>query len=256
MSDFPVIIPLCVGVFPNFEVSSFLYGRQQGKKEHFPCIMFVIKAGGKILVVDTGPYDEEKATRLHVPLKRSAEMEPAAALKRIGVNPDEVDVVVLSHLHWDHCGNCDMFKNAVFLVQRSELQYAVAPNSVQRATYDLGYEGILPSWMSVMDRLEAVEGDVDDLVKGVHLITLPGHTPGSMGIAVETRKGVHVIASDCIPLQANWQGDAGLKHIPNGIHIDLEDFQRSFQKIERIADVVLASHDFATLKHKQYPVEN
>ncbi|WP_338450639.1 N-acyl homoserine lactonase family protein [Niallia oryzisoli] len=254
MSDFPIIIPLCVGVFPKFEVSSFLYGRHQGKKEDFPCIMFVIKAGTHTIVVDTGPYDEEKATKLHVPLKRPQEMEPVQALKSIGVDSDEVDLVILSHLHWDHCGNCKMFKNATFLVQKDELQYAVAPNPVQQTQYDLGFEGVQPSWMEVLDQIQTVDGDVDDVVKGVHLVKLPGHTPGLMGVAVETQKGVHVIASDCIPLNVNWLGDAKQKHIPNGIHINLEDFQYSFEKLERIANVVLASHDFETLKHKQYPV--
>ncbi len=93
-----------------------------------------------------------------------------------------------------------------------------------------------------------------DLVKGVHLIALPGHTLGSMGVAVETRQGVHLIAGDFIPLMANWVGDGKLRHIPGSIHINLDDYHRSFLKAEQIADVILASHDFATTRYEHYPV--
>ncbi len=253
MSNFPIIKPILVGVFPNFEVSSFLYGRNQGKKEDFPCIMFLIEADGKKIVVDTGPCDSERATKYHVPLIRDESMHPAIALENMGISPEDIDIVVLSHLHWDHCGNCKIFKNTNFLVQKDEINYALAPNKIQKSQYDIGMD-ITPSWLEVLNQIEVVDGDVYNIVKGVHLIKLPGHTPGLMGVAVETAKGVYLIASDCIPLDRNWQGDGKIDHIPNGIHINLAEFEETFKKIEKIADVVLASHDFNTLMHKQYPV--
>lgn len=256
MNDFPIIRPILVGVFPEFEVSNFLYSRKQGQKADFPCIMFLIEVGDKKIVVDTGPCESEKALKYHVPLIQDVNMKPAVALKNLGVEPDEIDYVILTHLHWDHCSNCKIFRNATFLVQKSEMQYAVAPNPVQKSQYEVGFEDIVPQWLEVFSQIEPIEGDLHDLVKGVHLITLPGHTPGLMGLAVETKKGVHVIASDCIPLNKNWEGDEKLRHIPNGIHIDLEAYHQSFIKIEDIADVVLASHDFETLKYKKYPAED
>jgi N-acyl homoserine lactone hydrolase len=255
MSDFPIIKPVAVGVFPNFELSALLYGRKHGEKADLPCIMFVIEVDGKKIVVDTGPCDSEKAAKYHMPLNRDPDMEPANALRNLGIEPEEIEIVILSHLHWDHCSNCKIFKNATFLVQKSELQYAVAPNPIQNSQYEIGFPDLVPPWMEVFSQIETVEGDVHDIVKGVHLITLPGHTPGLMGVGVETKKGVYLIASDCIPLTANWEGDQKLKHIPNGIHINLEDYYRSMKKIEQIADFVLASHDFETLKHKQYPFD-
>lgn len=255
MSDFPLIRPILVGVFPDFEVSNFLYGRQQGKKEDFPCIMFLIEVDGKKIVVDTGPCEPEKAKKYHVPLIQDENMKPSTALKNLGISPDEIDLVILTHLHWDHCSNCKIFKNATFIVQKSEMQYAIAPNPIQKSQYEVGFKDIQPPWLEVFSQIEPIDGDLYDLIKGIHLITLPGHTPGLMGVAVETKRGVHVIASDCIPLNKNWEGDEKLPHIPNGIHIDLESYHNSFKKIENIADVVLASHDFATLKHKKYPVD-
>jgi N-acyl homoserine lactone hydrolase len=252
MSDFPVIKPLLVGVFPQFELSSFLYGRKQGQKQDCPCIMFLIEAGDKKIVVDTGPCSPEKAVKYHVPLIRDDRMRPEMALQNVGVHPDDVDIVILSHLHWDHCSNCSMFKNARFMVQKQELQFAVTPNMLQRSQYEVGFRDLLPPWMEVFQQLETIDGDVHDLVKGVHILSLPGHTPGLMGVAVETRSGVYAIASDCVPLVENWEGDSKLPHIPNGIYVNPDDYESSFEKLEKVAKYVLASHDFRTLQSDEY----
>ncbi|MDR3592488.1 MAG: N-acyl homoserine lactonase family protein [Negativicutes bacterium] len=254
MSSSPVIRPAAVGVFQDFEVSLMLYQRRQGERGEFPCIIFVIEAEGRKIVVDTGPSGPELAAKYHMPVRRDRGMEPSVALKNLGVDPEEVELVILTHLHWDHSSNCGLFPNATFLVQKSELQFAVAPNPVQNGQYETGIRGHNPPWMEVFSRIQTVEGDVHDVVKGVHLIWLPGHTPGSMGVAVETAKGVHLIAGDFIPLMANWNGDQKLKHIPGSIHINLDDYHRSFVKAEKLADVILPSHDFATLEHGQYPI--
>jgi N-acyl homoserine lactone hydrolase len=255
MCDHPIIIPVLVGVFPNFPIDAFLQGRRTGIQCEVPCIMYVIQANGKNIIVDTGPCEPEKAAKYHNPVIRDESMEPAVALKNMGIDPKDIDIVILSHLHWDHCSNCKIFKNAKFIVQKNELQYAVAPNPIQNFQYEVGIPGVTPPWMEVFSQIETVEGDVYDFVKDVHLITLPGHTPGMMGVGVQTKGGLHLIASDCIPLMRNWHGDEKLKHIPNGIHIDLESYQKTFEKMEKIADVILTGHDFETLKHKQYPVE-
>jgi N-acyl homoserine lactone hydrolase len=256
MCDHPIIIPVLVGVFPNYPIDVFLQGKRTGKICDVPCIMFVLDVNGKKIVVDTGPCDPERAAKYHMPVNRDHSMEPGNALRNLGIDPEEVEIVILSHLHWDHCGNCKIFKNATFIVQKSELQYAVAPNPIQNSQYEVGMPEILPPWMEVFQQIQTVEGDIYDFVKDVHLITLPGHTPGIMGVAVDTRKGLHLIASDCIPMMLNWHGDEKFKHIPNGIHINLDEYHQSFQKIERLgASVILAAHDFETLKHKKYPVE-
>lgn len=252
--DFPIIRPVTVGVFTNFETSLLIYQRQQGIKGEYPCLMYVIETAGQKILVDTGPSGPEDAAKYHMPIRREPDMEPERALKRLGISPDEIETVILTHLHWDHCSNCGLFKNATFFVQKSELQFAVAPNPVQYGQYEAGIHGHMPPWLEMYPQMQAVEGDVHDLAKGVHLVALPGHTPGSMGVAVETARGVHLIAGDFIPLAANWEGDGKLRHIPGSIHINLDDYQRSFAKAEQLADIILPSHDFAVMRHATYPV--
>ncbi len=256
MSKYPVIRPIVVGVFPDFETSLFLYHRRQGEKGEFPILIYVIeREDGKKIVVDTGPCGPgDPSSKYHMPVKRPPEMEPRNALEKVGVKLEEVEIVILTHLHWDHASNCELFRNATFLVQKSELQFAVAPNPVQSGQYETGIRGHQPPWMKAFSQMQAIEGELHDLAKGVHLITLPGHTPGSMGVLVETQKGTHLIPGDHIPLFANWEGDQKLRYIPGSIHIDLDDYYRSFLKVRDVADVILPSHDFATVKHPCYPV--
>jgi glyoxylase-like metal-dependent hydrolase (beta-lactamase superfamily II) len=253
--NYPVIRPIVVGVFPNFEVSLFLHQRRQGEKGEFPILIYVIELeNGKKIVVDTGPCGPgDPSAKYHMPVSRTPDMEPRTALENIGVKPEEVETVILTHLHWDHVSNCRLFTNATFFVQKTELQYAVAPNPVQNGQYEVGFQGHKPLWMDVFSQIQPIEGDLHDFAKGVHLITLPGHTPGSMGVLVETQKGVHLIPGDHIPLFANWEGDQKMRYIFGSIHIDLEDYYRSFQKIADV-DIVLPSHDFATVQHSCYPV--
>ncbi len=248
-----IIKPLVVGVFPNFESSIFLWRRNVGEKMERPILMFVIEAAGKKIVVDTGPSAPAEAAKYHPAIVQKPEMVPLTALKQAGVNPEEVEQVVLTHLHWDHCYNTELFPNATFFVQRRELEFAMAPYPDQEAQYEIGIPGHIPPWQAVRPKMQIVEGDVQDFAKGVHLVSLPGHSPGLMGVAVETSAGVHLIASDHIPLEANWVGDGKMKHIPGAIHSSVEEYYQSFTKIEKIADVVLAAHDFATVRHAQYP---
>ncbi len=256
MPKYPMIRPIVVGVFPDFEVSLFLYQRRQGQKADFPILMYVVELeDGKKIVVDTGPCGpEDPSARHHMPIRRTPEMEPRAALENLGVRPEDVETVVLTHLHWDHASNCKLFPNATFFVQKAELQCSLAPNPVQNGQYEVGIPRHMPPWMDAFPQMQPIEGDLHDLARGVHLIGLPGHTPGSMGVLVETRKGVHLIPGDHIPLMANWEGDQKLKHIPGSIHINLDDYHRSFLKIEKVADVILPSHDFITVRYPCYPV--
>jgi glyoxylase-like metal-dependent hydrolase (beta-lactamase superfamily II) len=88
---------------------------------------------------------------------------------------------------------------------------------------------------------------------GIGFVALPGHTPGSAGVTVNTRQGTHLLAGDTINLIENWEGGTrGQKHIPPGSVTDVVACYQTFEKIERVADVVLASHDFRMFDSPRY----
>jgi glyoxylase-like metal-dependent hydrolase (beta-lactamase superfamily II) len=250
------ITPLLVGVFPSFEKSFFLAGTEYGVKITAPCISWLVQGErGETIVVDTGPHAGDAPTsHLHTRLEVNPEHRVDRALLQQGVDPADVSTVIFSHLHFDHCYHAEVFTNPStrFLVQRADLQYAIAPIPWHRASFESGIPGTRPPWFSVFDRIEAIDGDVE-VMPGIGFVALPGHTPGSAGVTVRTRRGVHMLAGDTISLVDNWEGSTrGQRHIAPGSLVDVVACYQTFEKIERLAEVVLASHDFRMFEVARY----
>lgn len=124
-----------------------------------------------------------------------------AALAQVGLQPDDIDIVVNSHLHPDHCGcNC-FFRKAEFFCHAAELEAAEAEGADAQ-----GYRRV--EWDLPM-RLDALAGSHDVFGDG-RLVTvpLPGHTPGCMGLRAELAgDGVFLLASDAVTLKRNLDRD-------------------------------------------------
>jgi glyoxylase-like metal-dependent hydrolase (beta-lactamase superfamily II) len=122
-----------------------------------------------------------------------------ASLKTLGFSLDDFRWVVLSHLHFDHAGNIGLFKNtpAELLVQKAEL------DGVSEITGD--YAGAFVKADFAETNFTTIEGD-HELVPGVSLISLPGHTWGTMGVHLELPNSGHVIyTSDAIAMATQMQ---------------------------------------------------
>jgi glyoxylase-like metal-dependent hydrolase (beta-lactamase superfamily II) len=238
--------PLHVGTLRGFPTPAITYHRGWGERLDVPMVMFVILGGEHPVVVDTGTGTPE-FTRAHhgYDLDRPADQEPLAALKQLGVAPEDVGTVVHTHLHWDHCSNDDLFPAAEIIVQKAELGYAVDPLEPNRKAFQRG-PGVLPPWVTVLDRIRTVDGDAG-LMPGISVVALPGHTPGSQGVLVAGAGGSVLVAGDCVDTYANWEGDGNLSHIPSGSFTDLAAYMDSFRRIEQLGCEVIPSHDTAVL---------
>jgi glyoxylase-like metal-dependent hydrolase (beta-lactamase superfamily II) len=173
-------------------------------------------------------------------------------LKKIGLHPDDVDIVICTHLHWDHCFNNDQFKNARIIVQKDEIRYAIAPLPMHALFYESQLIKMRPPWLKAIENTEVIEGDME-ISPGIDIVKIPGHTPGFQGVNVKTAKGNYFIVGDFCPLFENWEGAPPLKHIVSPIHVNLEDYYDSFKKVEKMADVVLPGHDIKVFEKKCYP---
>ena len=112
-------------------------------------------------------------------------------LAKHGLTPSDVKTVFLSHLHWDHAHNVDLFPEAHVVVSRREWEYASNPNE---------NDPFIP-WMmrEQLERhdLELVEGE-GTLCDGIRHFPAPGHTPGCHALALDTDAGCVVLAGDAI----------------------------------------------------------
>jgi N-acyl homoserine lactone hydrolase len=154
--------------------------------------------------------------------------------------PEEIKAVILSHTHFDHAGNIGLFKHAELYVHKWEIERAQPPGvSVKLDLESLG------------KRCHRVEKD-GEIARGVTLITLPGHSPGVLGLMVELKnEGTLIFPSDAIYTRANYGPPAKL----SGIVYDSLSFLESIEKVRRVATKhgakVMFPHDmefFKTLK--------
>ena len=158
-------------------------------------------------------------------------------LKQLGLAPGDIDYVVFSHLHFDHAGNAQLFRetNAKLVCSEKEKEFA------------FGFEGAFTGAHLKADyedlQFETVSGD-EELLPGVSFIQTPGHTPGSMSMRVDLPEtGTMIFTADAVYMGASY----GPPTVPAAIVNNLEQFYASVEKIRDIAEetdaMVIFGHD-------------
>ena len=246
------IKPLDVGYFPELAKPVLTYMHGFGETLRVPIVMWAIEGGGERVLVDTGSGNPKRSLEYHRFLEQDETQCPANVLERIGWKPEDISLVLLTHLHWDHCGNNHLFKQARFVVQEEEIRYAIAPLPVHSVAYETSDIGARPLWLETYSQFRLIRGD-HQIVPGISTVFLPGHSPGFQGVLVDTTDGPYLIAGDCVPLYENWQGREHEKHIPSGVHTELGSYYRSLQKIEEIGAQILPGHDMRIFEKSVYP---
>ncbi|MEO6798039.1 MAG: N-acyl homoserine lactonase family protein [Candidatus Dormibacter sp.] len=223
------------------EKSVITYLTDCGKTIRIPRVMWVLQ-GETTIVVDTSvPLHGKAAEFIGEHFERSRSQEPANALAGAGVKPNEVELVLLTHLHWDHAGNCEMFPEARVMAQQREVTYGRAPGRYFRKSFLSPLSGWPhPPWE--LPNLDLINGE-QEVRAGIRVIPVPGHTPGSQAILVDTDRGRYAIAGDAVFSYENLERD-----IPPGFHNDVDHAMESMEVLRQRADHVLPSHDYTIFK--------
>jgi N-acyl homoserine lactone hydrolase len=223
------------------------HGDDTGRLVAMPLVMFVLRSGDRTIVVDTGgPADEESVRRV-IPFGYVVEEGERVeqGLDRLGVRPGDVDLVVNTHLHWDHCSNNAAFPAAEILVQRAELTHAAAPCTGHHGAYGI-HPGTVPPFALCLDRVRALDGAAE-IAPGVGVVPLPGHSPGSQGVHVRTAEGTYVITGDCVDTLENWENGGADHARPSGRFTDLAAYEASLALLRATGWRPLPSHDPAVV---------
>ena len=252
MESLWTIDALCVGVIKEVPAGVIRFGDHSGSQVDVPLIMYVLRNGQETVLVDTGgPLDPEVVREHHgFNYECPRQMHPAERLKELGVDGDSVTAIIHTHLHWDHCGNDFIAPNATIFVQLKELQYAIHPCPANRSTYEV-LPLLSPAWLTDLHRIEGVDGE-KEIIPGLTLVPLPGHSPGSQGVVVNSHTGKFVITGDCVDNFENWgDGSVGTAR-PSGGYTNLIDFYHSLKVLTESGWRVLPSHDISVTEPGQF----
>jgi glyoxylase-like metal-dependent hydrolase (beta-lactamase superfamily II) len=211
--------------------------------------MWLIEGEKETVLVDLAPPDPAQVMKNHgFVMNRSHGQHPLEALKRINIRPDDIKTVLMTHLHWDHAWGFDLFPNAEFMIQRKEIEYAIAPFPCHRSLY---YEISIgkPQFVDYLEQVKAIDGDYE-IHEDIRIVFIPSHSPGFQGIQVRTERGNYFIAGDAVGLYECWESSPP---VVSGIFNNLKDYYASMHKIKRIADHILPGHDPKVLSKSYYP---
>ncbi len=198
---------------------------------------------GRSYLVDTGSdKNDERNSRLHNPVDRTTGRHILEALALKGRKPEDLDGIIVTHLHWDHAqAILDLPRHLPVYCQKEELLFAVAPYPTDAKHYETKLDDQVPYFLQCYHQYRLVEGE-ETIEPGLSVVPLPGHSNGSQGVVVETAKGLFVIAGDLINILANWE-----QRMPGGIYNDIAAYFESFRGLEALEKkgaVILPAHDF------------
>ena len=232
------IYPLHVGSFVRPK-QTFGFWLEPGTNIEAPLIAWYIAGSDKKILIDTGGPDPEIVPQA-APYWRDEGQSLISELERVGVRPEEIDIVVLTHFHWDHCANIGLFPQAKVIVQETELVSARSP-------LPLFAKGYIPEIVN-SGTFCPVSGD-QEIAAGVNLLLTPGHTEGSQGVLVEAESRPYFISGDTFGLFECLKSDPPLV---SGIYVDLRKYYESLEKIATLNAFCLPGHDFKVFEQQVY----
>lgn len=212
------------------------YGEPDAETE-MAYYFWVLRGRNETILVDTGfspPVGEQRGRTCLVP--------PVAALRGLGVEPEAVSTVVITHFHYDHIGNLDAFPQARLIVPEAELEFWTGPMAgrLQFGSHVETREIAYLEQAHRDGRVRTTDG-TEEILEGVTAIAVGGHSPGQQVTVVESAGGRVVLASDAVHFYEELELER-----PFAVLHDLERMYAAYDLLKglaRFGAVIVPGHD-------------
>ena len=174
-----------------------------GRNDHptkIPYLAFLLQDGEKNILIDNGIND-----RFMIDGKawggcpaEAGEADLVNSLKKAGLEPKDIDLMLYTHIHNDHAGNAHLFVDTKTIIQADELDNLLNPCYFELPRRDFDFD-VIP-YFKANKKLILINGDFD-VMEGIKIIKTPGHTRGSQTILVNTTKGLRAFVGDLFHLR-------------------------------------------------------
>jgi len=192
-----------------YALSSLVAGAEKGPQVDIAFTVWPIRdtISGRVLLVDAGFYRDKFVTRW----KPQDFVRPSAALQAgLGIAPDKITDIIITHSHWDHADGADLFPNATIWIQKEEYEYYIDEAGKVRNTGGVDADdAVMFATLKAAGRIKLVGGDNQEIAPGIRVYTGGKHTFASQYVAVTTRDGTVIVASDNAYLYKNLE-----EHLP------------------------------------------
>lgn len=239
-----VIHPIVLGT-KEFDKGMMTYQFDYGKPYTIPIYGWYLEGGDKRILVDTGEMrpviSESREAAIGGPINTFAN-----GLARFGLTPADIDVVVHTHLHNDHCENDSLCENAVFYVHEKELEHVRNPHPLDYRYNEEYIEDVFDAGQMV-----SLAEDTE-IAPGLRMVHTPAHTEGGMSVFVDTPAGSAVITGFCVIRENLFPPKAvtarEMDVIPPGTCVNSYAAYDIVRRIRDAADIVIPLHEpaFAT----------
>jgi glyoxylase-like metal-dependent hydrolase (beta-lactamase superfamily II) len=199
--------------------------------------LWILHNAHRTVLVDTGFSPRASQER-----NRPLDIDPVEALRRLGIDPDAIEDIILTHLHYDHAGNIGRFARARFHIQDAEVSFATGRCMCEpqiRWAFDVEDVTTLVRH-TYAERVCFHDGEAAPL-PGITVHVLPGHSAGMQAVRVMTARGPVVLASDVSHFYANF-----VRRSPFVLTIDAAATLRSYERLTALAgavDRIIPGHD-------------
>jgi len=226
-------------VIPDFPVAALVKGADAARKLDIAMAVWLVKGNGRNVLVDAGFYREQFFKQWKI----KDFVKPSDALADVGLKPEDITDVIISHMHWDHADGMDLFPKAKIWIQKDEYTYYTGEAWQQPRTHG----GIHPDdvvaivKLNMQGRVGLVNGDAQEIIPGITCYTGGKHTWQSQYVGVNSKEGAVVLASDNMYLYENLD-----KHVPIAATLDAESNLRAQDRMKQIAAnprLIIPGHD-------------
>ena len=228
----------------SYPVSSLVRGAERGRDIDIAFTVWVMRAGNRVVLLDAGFYREKFIARW----KPMDFVTPAEAVQRgLGIAPQQVTDIVISHSHWDHVDGADLFPRATVWIQKEEYDYYVGPQGEVLHTGGADADDAkMLAELNKAGRVRLVDGDAKEILPGITVYTGGKHTFASQFAGVKTIAGTVVLASDNAYLYENLA-----KKLPIAQTLDAASNLKAQERMLALAaspSLVIPGHDPAVFE--------
>ncbi|MGD0509102.1 MAG: N-acyl homoserine lactonase family protein, partial [Terriglobales bacterium] len=223
---------------------------EPARKIDIAMMIWLVRGNGRNILVDSGFYHDRFFKDWHV----TDFTKPSDTLKRVGLKPEDITDVIITHMHWDHADGMDLFPNARIWIQKDELQYYAGEAWQSKDTHGgIDEDDVLTLVkLNMQGRVGLLNGDTQEILPGITCYTGGKHTYQSQYVGVQTTAGTVVLASDNMYLYENLD-----RHAPIAATLDAASNLRAQDRMKQIAarpGLIIPGHDPAVFAKFPNPV--